>query len=135
MPETKWNKLVDNLATIIKLRKPDVSHESVAAAIGKERSVLTKKLGGRVPLTVEEFFRIIEFLHIDATSLFLARTDLDLVMIAKKGKLDIKEPAREVSQFMSALKGRYQQSLPEDKRAVLDYLISELQKLFNEIET
>lgn len=127
MAKDLWEKIIDNLAEIIRLRK--IGHESIAAKLGKDRSVVTKKLNAKIPFTVEEFFKIIDFLELDPLSLLQAQNEMDLKIMAEKGQLDVSDPGQEITTFLEALKDRYLEHLPSDKQPVFRFLLEQLRDL------
>jgi hypothetical protein len=64
-----------------KKRRNGETHESLAKIIGKERSVLTRKLKGEIPFDIDELLKICSYWRIDPGALLNAETKSDLISL------------------------------------------------------
>jgi len=122
-------KYLDNLRTIAKIK--EVSHESLAQAIDKERSVLTRKLNGQIPITVDEFIALVSHLDVDWLSLITAETQAELKEVAQLGYIQPRDPAREIPELLKRFEERYQDCIGQEKREIFIYLIEQIINLFS----
>jgi len=123
---------LDNLKTV--LYYMDVTHESLAMALGKDRSVITKKLNGQIPFTVDEYLAVVSHLGLDLFSLLMAQSEEQLQELALMKFLKIEKPEIEMPELIKRFRERYGDALPEDKRNVFYFLIDQLLALFPPID-
>jgi len=123
---------LDNLKTV--LYYMDVTHESLAMALGKDRSVITKKLNGQIPFTVDEYLTVVSHLGLDLFSLLMAQSEEQLRELALMKFLKVEKPEIEMPELIKRFRERYGEALPEDKRNVFYFLIDQLLALFPPID-
>ncbi len=121
-------KAIDNLEQIRLLK--GISQDSLARAIGKERSVVTKKLRLQIPTSMQEFCIMAQHVGADVPSLILAQTNEELRVIVRVGHLDISNPEQEVTRLLGFLQTGYSEELSDGDSEILTYLIAQILQLF-----
>lgn len=107
-------KTAEGVLEKIRIRRDELrlSHDAVAADLGLERSTYTRKENGDVPLTLEEFYKIVKV---------LGTTDIDLMSGGES-----KESLSELDREMILLRSKISQYGGVDKAKKLRLAIPKL---------